>query len=107
MRVVWPDAVPPCAQAWHNERAGHHGLASAAQGRRRASSAYAHIISFCKSARVDDSRQLGQMLTPLRDVGAAEVKDEREPFEEKIKRLAAELKKSAGTARPAREAHLG
>ncbi|MCL6504916.1 MAG: hypothetical protein K6T86_19740 [Pirellulales bacterium] len=47
------------------------------------------------------------MLTPLRYVGAAEVKDEREPFEEKRKRLAAGLKNSAGTARPAREAHLG
>jgi len=46
---------------------------------------------FCKSATLDDIAAHGHVLTPGRYVGAAEVEDDGEPFDEKMKRLTAEL----------------
>ena len=40
----------------------------------------------------DDRFAYGHVLTPGRYVGAAEVEDEGEPFEEKMQRLTAELR---------------
>ncbi len=54
---------------------------------------YSDIPGFCKSATLDDIRHHGHILTPGRYVGAAEVLDDGEPFEEKMARLTAELKK--------------
>ena len=53
---------------------------------------YADIAGFCKSATLDDIRQHGHILTPGRYVGAAEVEDDGEPFEDKMARLTAELR---------------
>jgi type I restriction enzyme M protein len=53
--------------------------------------AYADAPGFCKAATLDDIRQHGHILTPGRYVGAAEVEDDGEPFEEKMARLTAEL----------------
>ena len=52
---------------------------------------YKDILGFCKSATVEEIRQHGHMLTPGRFVGAEEIEDDDEPFEEKIKRLKARL----------------
>jgi len=49
--------------------------------------AYEDIPGFCKSATTDDIRGHNYILTPGRYVGAAEVEDDGEPFEEKMKRL--------------------
>ena len=54
---------------------------------------YADIPGFCKSATLDDIRHHNHILTPGRYVGAAEIEDDGEPFEEKMARLTAELKK--------------
>jgi len=54
--------------------------------------AYADVAGFCKSATLDDVRQHGHILTPGRYVGAAEVEDDGEPFDEKMARLTAELR---------------
>lgn len=54
---------------------------------------YADIPGFCKSTTLDDIRSHNYILTPGRYVGAAEVEDDSEPFEEKMTRLTAELKK--------------
>jgi len=54
--------------------------------------AYADVPGFCKSARVDDIRKHGHVLTPGRFVGAGEVEDDGEPFEEKMQRLAVALR---------------
>jgi type I restriction enzyme M protein len=54
--------------------------------------AYRDIPGFCKSATLDDIRAHGHVLTPGRYVGAEEVEDDGEPFEEKMKRLTATLK---------------
>ena len=50
---------------------------------------YEDIPGFCKSASMDDIRKHGHVLTPGRYVGAAEVEDDGEPFEEKMLRLSA------------------
>ena len=47
---------------------------------------------FCKSATLDDIRHHGHILTPGRYVGAAEVEDDGEPFEEKMARLTTSLR---------------
>jgi len=54
---------------------------------------YQDIPGFCKSATLDDIRGHNYILTPGRYVGAAEVEDDGEPFEDKMIRLTAELKK--------------
>ncbi|PMZ75953.1 class I SAM-dependent DNA methyltransferase [Pseudomonas sp. FW305-70] len=50
-------------------------------------SEYADVAGFCKSASMDDIRKHGHVLTPGRFVGAANVEDDGEPFEEKMARL--------------------
>ena len=52
---------------------------------------YKDIPGFCKSADLDLIKQHGYVLTPGRYVGAEEVEDDGEPFEEKMARLVAEL----------------
>jgi len=53
--------------------------------------AYADVAGFCKSASTDEIATHGHVLTPGRYVGAEEVADDGEPFEEKMTRLVAEL----------------
>lgn len=52
---------------------------------------YADIPGFCKSAKLEEIQKHGHVLTPGRYVGAADVEDDGEPFEEKMQRLTAEL----------------
>ena len=52
---------------------------------------YEDIAGFCKSATLDDIAAHGYVLTPGRYVGAEEIEDDGEPFEEKMPRLIAEL----------------
>nr|ART37330.1 E286 [uncultured bacterium] len=52
---------------------------------------YADIPGFCKSATTAEIAAHGFVLTPGRYVGAEEVADDGEPFEEKMPRLIAEL----------------
>ncbi len=54
---------------------------------------YEDVPGFCKSVSLDDIRHHGHILTPGRYVGAAEIEDDGEPFEEKMKRLTNELRK--------------
>ncbi|MDP1611915.1 MAG: class I SAM-dependent DNA methyltransferase [Sulfuritalea sp.] len=56
-----------------------------------AQSTYADIPGFCKSATTAEIAAHGHVLTPGRYVGAEEVEDDGEPFEEKMPRLVAEL----------------
>ena len=48
---------------------------------------YEDIPGFCKSATTDDIRQHNYVLTPGRYVGAADVEDDGELFEDKMQRL--------------------
>ena len=52
---------------------------------------YQDIPGFCKSATTAEIAAHGHVLTPGRYVGAEEVADDGEPFEEKMPRLVAEL----------------
>ena len=53
---------------------------------------YADVAGFCKAAPLDEIRKHGHVLTPGRYVGAADVEDDGEPFEEKMRRLTATLR---------------
>jgi type I restriction enzyme M protein len=52
---------------------------------------YSDIPGFCKSATTAEIAAHGHVLTPGRYVGAEEVEDDGNPFEEKMPRLVAEL----------------
>ncbi|MCP9800251.1 class I SAM-dependent DNA methyltransferase [Synechococcus sp. RedBA-s] len=52
---------------------------------------YKDVPGFCKSATTAEIAAHGHVLTPGRYVGAEEVEDDGEPFEEKMPRLVAEL----------------
>ena len=58
----------------------------------KGSGKYADVPGFCKSAELEEIRKHGHVLTPGRYVGAEEIEDDGEPFEEKMKRLAATLR---------------
>ena len=61
---------------------------------------YVDVPGFCKSAMLEDIRKHGHVLTPGRYVGAEAVRDDGEPFEEKMKRLTATLRQQqAGAAK--------
>ncbi len=62
----------------------------------RSLSPYEDIPGFCKSATLDEIRAHGHVLTPGRYVGAADVEEDSEPFEEKMVRLTAELREQTG-----------
>jgi type I restriction enzyme M protein len=53
--------------------------------------AYVDVAGFCKSANLAQIEAHGFVLTPGRYVGAEEVDDDGEMFEEKMPRLVAEL----------------
>ena len=57
----------------------------------KGTSLYTDIPGFCKSATTAEIAAHGYVLTPGRYVGAEEVEDDGEPFEEKMPRLVAEL----------------
>jgi type I restriction enzyme M protein len=52
---------------------------------------YQDVLGFCKSATLDEIRKQKWTLTPGRYVGAEEEEEEGEAFEEKMKRLTADL----------------
>ena len=53
---------------------------------------YEDVAGFCMAASLDLIRQHGHVLTPGRYVGAEEIEDDGEPFEEKMTRLATTLR---------------
>ena len=52
---------------------------------------YQDVPGFCKSASLDEVRKQQWILTPGRYVGAEEEKEDTEAFEQKMRRLTAEL----------------
>ena len=71
--------------AWRGDSALKPKLPTSTQ------TAYADIAGFCKSATTAEIAAHGYVLTPGRFVGAEEVEDDGDPFEEKMPRLVAEL----------------
>jgi type I restriction enzyme M protein len=52
---------------------------------------YQDIPGFCRSVSLDEIRAAGYPLTPARYVGAAQVRQDREPVEAKVARLTKNL----------------
>ena len=52
---------------------------------------YDDVAGFCKSATLKEIQEQGYVLTPGRYVGATELEEDDEPFEEKMARLTKEL----------------
>jgi len=59
---------------------------------------YEDIAGFCKSAALEEVRKHGHVLTPGRYVGAEAREDDGEPFEDKMKRLVAQLREQQAEA---------
>jgi type I restriction enzyme M protein len=78
-RNLTPEDIQTVAGAYHAWR-GDKGAAK-----------YADILGFCKDAALDEIRAHGHVLTPGRYVGAEEVEDDGEPFEDKMTRITATL----------------
>ena len=85
--------------AWR-ENSGSRGGAERAEGKKTSSESlrasaspreYSDVAGFCKSATTAEIAAHGHVLTPGRYVGAEEVADDGDPFEEKMPRLVAEL----------------
>ncbi|MBI5629652.1 MAG: SAM-dependent DNA methyltransferase [Elusimicrobia bacterium] len=53
---------------------------------------YQDVPGFCKSAKLEEIRQHGHVLTPGRYVGAEAAEDDGEPFDQKMRRLTAQLR---------------
>lgn len=68
------------------------GTYHAWRGDKNCDQKYEDAPGFCKSATLDDIRGHSHILTPGRYVGAAEVEDDGEPFEEKMGRLTVVLR---------------
>lgn len=60
---------------------------------------YEDVPGFCKSAMLEEIRKHGHVLTPGRYVGAEAQEDDGEPFEDKMKRLTAQLREQMIQAR--------
>ena len=80
------DKITSTYHAWRGDKESRHSR----EGGNLVS--YADILGFCKSATTAEIAAHGFVLTPGRYVGAAEVEDDGDPFEEKMPRLVAELK---------------
>ena len=52
---------------------------------------YADVAGFCKSVPLKEIQEQGYVLTPGRYVGAAELEEDDEPFEQKMRRLTKEV----------------
>ena len=79
-RELTDDDIARIADTYHAWRTGEEG------------DGYADVPGFCKSVALDEVRKHGHVLTPGRFVGVEPQEDDGEPFEDKMKRLVAELR---------------
>jgi type I restriction enzyme M protein len=68
------------------------GTVHAWRGDGEVSDAYEDVAGFCYNAKLEEVEKNGFVLTPGRYVGAADIEDDGEAFEEKMKRLTGLLK---------------
>jgi len=69
----------------------YHAWRQAVPAPKSPAAKYEDVPGFCKSATSQEIAAHGHVLTPGRYVGAEEVEDDGDPFEEKMPRLVAEL----------------
>ena len=82
-RELTAEEVSRIADTYHAWRSGHPS--------QKSHSSYSDLPGFCKSVKLEEIQTHGYVLTPGRYVGAADVEDDGEPFEQKMKRLTATL----------------
>ena len=70
------EKISKCYHAWRGENSAGK---------------YEDVAGFCKSTKRDEIATHGYVLTPGRYVGAEAIEDDGEPFEQKMKRLTADL----------------
>ena len=68
------------------------------EGESEGENPYTDIPGFCKSATLEEVRKHGHVLTPGRYVGAEAQEEDEEPFEDKMKRLTAQLREQQAEA---------
>ena len=95
-RELTADDIARIAGTYHTWRGeGSAGVSPASSKKQGGQDAraplYEDVPGFCKSATTAEIAAHGFVLTPGRYVGAEEVEDDGEPFEEKMPRLVAEL----------------
>ncbi len=66
-------------------------IASAYHAWRGEGGKYEDVPGFCKAVKLDEIRKHGHILTPGRYVGAEEIEEDGEPFDEKMQKLTADL----------------
>jgi type I restriction enzyme M protein len=91
LRDFTEDDIQKIAGTFHAWQYSSPHSPSAADGSATEPSVYADLPGFCKSATLEEIATHGHVLTPGRYVGAEDVEDDGEPFEEKMARLVAEL----------------
>jgi len=98
-RELTDDDIQKIAATYHAWRGDKLSARPERSGREvEGRGAYQDTPGFCKSATLDDIRKHGHVLTPGRYVGAEEVEDDGEPFDEKMKRLVATLRQQTAEA---------
>ena len=86
-RELGDDDVARIASTYHSYRGSADGAS------------YVDVPGFSKGARLDEIRSHGFVLTPGRYVGAEDLLDDDEPFDEKMQRLAADFFAQSAKAR--------
>ncbi len=81
--------------AWRGDEAGGLGGQDGQGGQ---SGRYEDVAGFCRAAGLEEIRKHGYVLTPGRYVGAEAAEEDGEPFEGKMKRLAATLREQQAEA---------
>jgi len=92
-RELTDDDLEKITSTYHDWRADQEARFQAGRkaGKILESREYSDLLGFCKSATTAEIAAHGHVLTPGRYVGAEEVEDDGDPFEEKMPRLVAEL----------------
>ncbi|MGH8543345.1 MAG: N-6 DNA methylase [Gammaproteobacteria bacterium] len=87
------EAISPSPLAGEKEN-----IPSPSTGEGEGGGEYQDIPGFCKSATFEEVRKHSHILTPGRYVGAEAQEDDDEPFDEKMKRLVAQLREQQAEA---------
>ena len=87
-RELTDDDIRQIADTYHAWRGDPFPPPQAGEGQ---GGGYEDVPGFCKAATLDEIRHHNYILTPGRYVGAAEVEEDDEPFEEKMEQLTAQL----------------
>ncbi len=104
-RELTDEDIRKIADTYHAWRSSSSPLPQG-EGQGEGLTVYRDIPGFCKSATIEEIRKHGYVLTPGRYVGVEIKEEDKEPFEEKMKRLVAQWQGQLVEARRLDEAIL-